>query len=254
MALVELKYFSEAMGMNTQALVIIPQRGNYGEIGVEKTERPGPYKCLYLLHGLSDDHTIWMRRTSIERYATQYGICVVMPKADKSFYTDMKYGMAYYTHIAKELPAVVREFFNVSAAREDNFVAGLSMGGYGALKIALRECDSFCAAAALSPCGDIKAVGGFNDVMRPIFGEDFNVPHEDDLLFLADAKKDDPLRPKIFMAIGYDDFLYENVKPLRQKLEDGAYDFTYREGPGGHSWDFWDEYIRHALWWMFSEN
>ncbi len=253
MALINLKFFSEALGMNTEAIVIMPQKGNYGEIGVDSNVKPGPYKCLYLLHGLSDDHTIWMRRTSIERYASYYGICVVMPRGDKSFYTDMKYGMAYYTHIAKELPKVIREYFNVSDRREDNFIAGLSMGGYGALKIALRECQSFCASAALSPCGDIKAVGGFDDVMRPIFGDDFSVPAEDDLLCLADAKRGDPDRPKIFIGIGTEDFLYENIKPLREKLS-SDYDFTYREGPGGHSWEFWDEYIKHVLWWMFGNN
>lgn len=81
-----------------------------------------------MAHGLSDDHSIWLRRTSIERYAAQYGICVVMPCGDKSFYTDMKYGNRYYTYFAKELPGIVREFFHVSDKREDNYIAGLSMG------------------------------------------------------------------------------------------------------------------------------
>jgi len=250
MAFIDLKFYSNVLGMQTEVAVVLPQEANTGEIGVESNTRPGPYKCLYLLHGLSDDHTIWMRRTSIERYASYYGICVVMPRADKSFYTNMRYGMDYYTHIAKEIPAVIREFFNVSCKREDNCIAGLSMGGYGALKIALRECDSFCKAAALSPCGDIKNIG-FPDVLRPIFGDDLAIPDEDDLLFLADAKKDDPNRPEIFIAIGTEDFLYDNVKPLCKKLEDGGYDFTYRDGPGVHSWEFWDENIKHALWWMF---
>lgn len=250
MAFVDLKFYSNVLGMQTEVAVVLPQGANTGEIGVESNVRPGPYKCLYLLHGLSDDHTIWMRRTSIERYASAYGICVVMPRADKSFYTNMKYGMDYYTHIAKEIPAVIREFFNVSDKREDNFIAGLSMGGYGALKIALRECSSFCAGAGLSPCGDIKNIG-FNDVLLPIFGEKMEIPDEDDLLYLADAKKEDPDRPRLFIGIGTEDFLYENVKPLHKKLTDGGYDYTYREGPGGHSWDFWDEYIKHVLRWMF---
>jgi len=250
MAFVDLKFYSNVLGMQTEVSVIIPQSANSGEIGVETNTRPGPYKCLYLLHGLSDDHTIWMRRTSIERYASLYGICVVMPRADKSFYTDMKYGMDYYTHIAKEIPAVIREFFNVSDKREDNCVAGLSMGGYGALKIALRECDRFAMGAGLSPCGDIKNIG-FDDVLAPVFGREMEVRDEDDLLYLADAKREDPNRPKLFIGIGTEDFLYENIKPLREKLSAGGYDFTYREGPGCHSWDFWDEYIKHVLWWMF---
>lgn len=255
MAFIDLKFYSDVLGMQTEVAVVIPQAGgNIGEIGVEQNTRPGPYKCLYLLHGLSDDHTIWMRRSSIERYASTYGICVVMPRADKSFYTDMKYGMRYYTHIAKEIPSVICQFFNVSPKREDNYIAGLSMGGYGALKIALRECDRFCMGAGLSPCSDMKALvgsGGYEEIMAPIFGEDYNVRDEDDLLRLAEDKKDDPCRPRLFVGIGTEDFLYENNKAFIAKARECGYDLTYREGPGVHSWDFWDEYIKHVLWWMF---
>lgn len=250
MALISIKFFSEALGMQTEALVVMPQKGNYGEIGVNSNLKPGPYKCLYLLHGLSDDHTIWLRRTSIERYATYYGICVVMPRADRSFYSDMKYGLKYYTHIAKELPKVIREYLNISDKQEDNFIAGLSMGGYGALKIGLRECGSFAACAGLSPCGDIKALAQFNDVYRPIFGDDLVVPPEDDLLCLCEANKDKPNRPRVYIGIGTEDFLYENVKPVREKLVECGYDFTYRESAGSHSWEFWDEYIQYVLKWM----
>lgn len=250
MALINLKFYSEALGMQTEALVVMPQKGNYGEIGIQSNVQAGPYKCLYLLHGLSDDHTIWLRRTSIERYASYYGICVVMPRGDKSFYSDMKYGMPYYTHIAKELPKVIREYFNVSAKREDNFVAGLSMGGYGALKIGLRECGSFGACAGISPCGDLKKLPEFNDVFRPIFGDDIAVPNEDDLLYLCDCAKDSPERPRVYIGIGTEDFLYDNIQPVRLKLEENGYDFTYRESAGAHTWEFWDEYIQYVLKWM----
>lgn len=250
MALVTLNVFSEALGMQTEVQVILPQRSSQGEIGIQNGADATAYKCLYLLHGLSDDQTIWLRRTSIERYAAEYGICVVMPCADKSFYCDMKYGMAFYTFIAKELPRLIREFFRVSDKREDNFVAGLSMGGYGALKLALREPDTFAAGAGLSPVGDIKT-RDFTEVMRPIFGDDFAVPDEDDLLWLADHCKDNPNRPRLFMGIGTEDFLYENTRSLKAKLEQNGYDFTYRESAGAHTWEFWDEYIQYVLEWMF---
>ena len=217
MAFIDLKFYSNVLGMQTEVSVILPQGDNTGEIGVESGARPGPYKCLYLLHGLSDDHTIWARRTSIERYAQAYGICVVMPRAEKSFYTDMKYGMNFYTHIAKEIPAVIREFFNVSDKREDNYIAGLSMGGYGALKIGLRECDRFAAAAGLSPCADMKSLvesGAFADVFLPVFGEEKVVSDSDDLLYLLEEKKNNENRPRLFVGIGTNDFLYENNKPF----------------------------------------
>ena len=247
-----LKFYSEALGMQTEVYVVIPQRQTSGEIGVATKAEDKKYKCLYLLHGLSDDHSIWLRRTSIERYASEYGICVVMPAAGKSFYCDMKYGMKYYTYIAKELPRIMREFLNVSDKREDNFVAGLSMGGYGALKIGLKECKTFCAAAGLSPVADLSFNGRRDELLTSIWGNVDKVPDEEDLFYLAKARNDDPDRPRLYIGIGTADFLYPGVRKFKALLEDELdYDFTYRESEGrDHTWDFWDEYIQYVLEWM----
>lgn len=251
MAFLDLKFYSEALKMQTEVYVLLPQQKTAGEIGRTAAEAPaGPYRCLYLLHGLSDDHTIWMRRTSIERYADQYGICVVMPCAHRSFYTDMRFGPRYYTYIAKELPERIREFFRVSDRREDNFVAGLSMGGYGALKIALRESEHFCAGAGLSPAIDMNARLG-NETFLPIFADADAVPAGDDLFRLAEARKDDPLRPRLYMGIGTEDRLYPETQRMKAALEEYGYDLTYRESGGSHNWAFWDEYIQYVLQWMF---
>lgn len=128
MALCELHIYSEALGMQTTVNVIIPQKSTNGEIGTVQGSCAEKYKCLFLLHGLSDDQSIWLRRTSIERYAQAYSLCVVMPFGGRSFYTDMKYGEKYYTYIAEELPRLVSSFFPVSDKREDHFIAGISMG------------------------------------------------------------------------------------------------------------------------------
>lgn len=250
MAFIDLKFFSTALGMQTSCCVVIPQKNTFGEIGTDNKADDRKYRCLYLLHGLSDDNTIWMRRTSVERYASKYGICVVMPFAEKSFYTDMKYGSNYYTYIAKELPLVIREFFNVSDKREDNFVAGLSMGGYGALKIALRENDSFCKGAGFSSVTDIKS-RAFNLVGKAIFGENGEVPDDDDLFLLAEKQADAENRPSLFIGCGTEDGLYPQNTAFRDHLNSLGYDTTYRESPGTHSWEFWDEYIQYALEWMF---
>lgn len=250
MAMIDFKFFSEALGMQTQCYVVLPQSNLSGEIGIKSRSDRKKYKCLYLLHGLSDDHTIWLRRTSIERYATEYGICVVMPCGDKSFYTDMKYGSRYYTYIARELPQIIREFFRVSDKREDNYIAGLSMGGYGALKIGLRECASFCAAAGLSSVADIKK-GGFDELKIAIWGEGCKIPGDDDLFALAVKRSKSAKRPRIFMGVGTEDFLYEDNVRLKALFETLDYDYTYRESPGTHNWAFWDEYIQYVLEWMF---
>lgn len=253
MAFCELRLFSESLGMQTTINVIVPQQRTGGEIGISNNAENNEYKCLYLLHGLSDDHSIWMRRTSIERYANEYGIYVVMPFGSRSFYTDMLYGEKYYTYISKELPRLMQEIFNVSYKREDNYIAGLSMGGYGALKIGLKNCDTFCAAAGLSSVADIVgAAHMFENALIPVFGEELQIPDEEDLFKLAEHCNDNPLKPRIYMGVGTEDFLYEGNCKLKEKFQSLNYEYTYQESKGIHSWDFWDEYIQNVLKWMFA--
>ncbi len=250
MALCDLKFFSEALGMQTEVYVVLPQRNRNGEIGNPAPEQKSGFKNLYLLHGLSDDHSIWLRRTCVERYADEYGIAVVMPCAAKSYYCDMKYGLNYYQFIAKELPVRMNEFFGLSLRREDNFVAGLSMGGYGALKIGLRECDRFCAAAGLSAAIDLERRAG-TEVYKAIFGENGTVPEPDNLFRLAERCAADPNRPRLFLGCGTEDHLYPESVLFKEKLQALGYDLTYRESHGVHSWAFWEEYIPYVLEWMF---
>ena len=158
MALLHVDFFSDVLGMCAEMDVILPERTR-GQIGMEGKRGEGKYPVLYLLHGMSDDHTIWQRRTSIERYAADYGIAVVMPSTQLGWYTDMQIGLPWFTYITQELPAICRSFFpNMSEKREDTFVAGLSMGGYGALKCALRAPETYCAAASLSGAVDVSAL------------------------------------------------------------------------------------------------
>lgn len=251
MALAKLNFFSESLGVQTQINVIIPQKSSSGEIGISSNGGTDKYKCLYLLHGLSDDQTIWMRRTSIERYAQEYGICVVMPFGDKSFYTDMKYGERYYTFVSEELPRIVSEFFNVSDKREDNFIAGLSMGGYGALKIGMKNCGRFSACAGLSSVADIVGMTDtFKDVYIPIFGENIDIPKDDDLFEIAKKCNENPNKPRVYMGVGTEDFMYSDNVRLKEKFESLDFDYTYRESKGTHSWEFWDEYIQYVLKWL----
>ncbi len=250
MALANLKFYSEILGLNTEVNVVIPQKSTVGEIGITTKATDEKFKCLYLLHGLSDDYSIWLRRTSVERYANRHGICVVMPSADRSFYTDMKYGLKYYTYIAKELPKLMTQFFNVSDKREDNFLAGLSMGGYGALKIALRENDRFSAVAGFSSVTRLLREEFDANTMVPIFGEELTVPDSEDLFYLAEETDKKALKPRVYMAVGTEDFLYKDNVALKEKFESLNYDYTYVEAPGAHTWEFWDEYIEKALEWM----
>lgn len=147
MAFLDVRCFSDALGLSVSFYVLLPQQTSARQIGVAAGKARARYPTLYLLHGLSDDHTIWQRRTSIERYAAEKNLAVVMPAAGRSYYQDMANGAAYWTFLSEELPALCRQWFPLSEAREETFAAGLSMGGYGALRLALAQPEKFAAAA-----------------------------------------------------------------------------------------------------------
>src|SRR4051794_21928841 len=148
MALVRCDFFSDVLGLSTSMTVVLPQATS-SQIGMTGATTATDAPVLYLLHGLSDDDTIWQRRTSIERYAAPLGLAVVMPQGARSFYTDEAHGNRYWTFLSEELPQLARSFFHLSDRREAPFAAGLSRGGYGAVKWALRPPDRSPAAATL---------------------------------------------------------------------------------------------------------
>ncbi len=251
MAFIQCDFFSEVLGLSCSMNVILPQdpRARQGS-----KSSNGKYKTLWLLHGLSDDHTIWMRRTSIERYADAKGLAVVMPAVNRSFYTDMARGLKYFTFVSEELPRIARSFFPLSDRREDNFVAGLSMGGYGAFKLALSFPDRYAAGASLSGAVDIAEVVSRldNGEMANIFGDTSKVKgSEHDLFYLAEkvAASNGP-KPRLFQCCGTEDFLYESNIKFRDFVSKLDLDYTYEEGPGVHEWGYWDKMIQRVLDWL----
>jgi putative tributyrin esterase len=258
MALLHVNFFSEVLGMSMNMDVILPQ-STRGQIGMKGNRKDGKYPVLYLLHGMSDDHTIWQRRTSIERYVSELGIAVVMPTVHLSFYTDMKYGLKYWTFISEELPAICHEFFpNMSDRREDTFAAGLSMGGYGALKLGLCAPETFGAVACLSGALDMASEmkkRNYDDptgVFRNIFGsyEEMNGTNEDLMAAAGVLKESGKPLPKIYIWCGTEDFLYEHNLTAKRRLTELGYDLTYEESPGDHQWKYWDEKIQRVLEWL----
>lgn len=255
MAFIQCDFHSDVLGMACSMNVIIPQPAAT-QIGMKGGSKKEKYPVLYLLHGCSDDHSIWGRRTSIERYVAGMDLAVVMPNVHRSYYTDMKSGGKYWTFISEELPKVAQAFFPISSERKDNFVAGLSMGGYGTLKLALSCPDKFAAAASLSGVTDLynfwKGMENGSEDFNRIFGspEEFKGSSNDLLKLSADLKKSGKEIPEIFQICGTEDFLYDGNINFRNHLQKLGYDFKYKEAPGVHSWDFWDLHIQDVLKWL----
>ncbi|WP_026695241.1 alpha/beta hydrolase [Peribacillus kribbensis] len=252
MALLTCRFYSEVLNLSTSMTVLLPQQ-TQSQIGMENKMTSGKHQTLYLLHGLSDDDSIWTRRTSIERYAAPLGLAVVMPQVHHSFYTDMKYGNKFWTFLTEELPFIARSFFPLSEKREDNFVAGLSMGGYGALKWALNRPDQISAAASLSGVTDIAAVqkeDRLQPVLDLVFGNEEVKGTEHDLFSLIEKNTDRKDRPMLYQACGTEDFLYQGNVRFKEHCERSGYPLTSLFEPGEHEWGFWDKTIQDVLAWL----
>lgn len=254
MAFFEMKYHSDALKMGVSVNVVLPERAKT-LIGMNSSGEAS-YKTLYLFHGLSDDHSIWMRRTSIERYAADYGIAVVMPSVARSWYTDTAGGANYLTFVTRELPAVCQSYFRgMSAAKEDNMVAGLSMGGYGAVKAALTCPETYGACASLSGALDVSRFSNHVSLqeIRANFG--FNLESseqlkgsEHDVFALARNNKETNVKfPKMYLWCGEQDSLLEVNRKFKTLLDDLGVKHKYEESEGNHSWEWWDLHIQDAL-------
>ena len=251
MAWLHIHFISESLGMPVPMEVLLPQ---YIAGGTRAVKYPGPYQTLYLLHGMGDDHTSLLRRTSIERYVENLPLAVVMPAGHISWYTDMAYGKNYFKFITEELPALCERMFPLSNAREDRFIAGFSMGGYGAIKAGLLASDTFSSAASFSggvdvmDCSELLGENLFND----IFGNKENLKYSDNNLFVAAehlAASNKP-RSQLYMWCGTEDFFYDaNVRFKQHALKLGL-PLTYEDGPGNHECKYWDMCIQRILKWL----
>jgi putative tributyrin esterase len=254
MAFIDCHFFSESLGLSTSMYVILPQKTTR-QIGMTGSVTGDKHPVLFLLHGMSDDHTIWLRRTSIERYAADMGLAVVMPAVHRSFYTDMAHGLKFWTFVSEELPAIARSFFPLAEERERTFVAGLSMGGYGALKLGLTHPERFGAAASLSGATDVHefaATRAAGPEAVNIFGTPESIPGSgSDLFHLAESLAGSGRsRPMLYQCCGTEDFLYNSNVRFRNHCRDLGLELTYEEEPGKHEWAYWDKKIQRVLEWL----
>lgn len=262
MAFFQVNFFSPTLGFPTDVNVFIPSPNSDEILNRKKTEykKNRKYQVLYLLHGAYGDYTDWMRLTSIEKYAQNHKLAVVMPSAANSFYEDMFRGSDYLTYLTEELPKFVSSVFPISTRREDTFTAGLSMGGYGALRLAFTKPEQYAACASLSGAIDIVGCKMQNDsgaVDGPFLWDsiledaDKLEGSDADLFALIEKQKTlGKVLPRVFQSCGTEDFIYPLNISAHAKLLGAGVDLTYEEHPGIHDWDYWDTHIQRVLDWL----
>ena len=243
MAYLQIDYPSAALRMTTGIRVTLPDEGELSKVNV-----------IYLLHGLTDNCSGWSRYTSCERYARERTAALVMPEVQRGFYMDGVYGPDYFTYVSQELPQAMHRMFGLSLKKEQNYIMGLSMGGYGALKCALCFPRNYAGAAAFSAVCDPQQF--FDDMGREamagevpaLVGTDGRVKEKDDLFCLL--KKSENL-PPIYMSCGEQDSLYPMNRKFQQALDEKktVHHFDHRDGD--HTWDFWDRSLQDAFSYFF---
>ena len=260
MARIKMGMYSESIGRNTQLNVIVPDPN-------EQRRLPnGKFPVLWLLHGAFDGYESWERFSAIERYAKKRGLMVVMPNAENSFYSNMDLGR-FYDFIVTELPYKLAEYFPMSTEREDNFIAGLSMGGHGTARIGYQNPEKYAAMGLFSSANFIDmnlpmAPGGMrapcNFVRWQILGcEDRSMTtlrgtqHDNRHLARLASESGKPL-PKMFSCCGTRDSCYENVKDDVEFLRSlpNPYDVVFFDSIGVHDWDFWDQWAPIFIDWL----
>ena len=262
MAQLQVNFFSKTLMRQTAFTAVIPvDKFIFAPSAADDEKKP--FKTLYLLHGIFGNCTDWLSATRIQDYANDHNLAVIMPSGDNSFYVDKpETGNLYGEYIGRELVEFTRDLFPLSRKREDTFIAGLSMGGFGAIRNGLKYHETFGYVAGLSSGFVLDfAINSTNDepiffrrrdFYEGVFGDldkltesDINPKH-----ILKTLKAEQKNIPELYICCGTEDFLLEANRDFNRFLLENAIEHTYIESPGDHDWDYWGEYILKVIKWL----
>ena len=259
MALLQVNFMSGCLMRTTTMNVILP--ADQVDFSGHLLPQSKPFPTLYLLHGIFGNYTDWVNGTLIQRWAEKKGLAVVMPSGDNKHYVDLPAVGDYYGEfIGRELVEITRRMFPLSHRREDTFIGGLSMGGYGALRNGLKYHETFGRIAALSSSPIIDSIPTATDdalfraqrksYLQAVLG-DLDAAQKGDLnphVLLRQIPREK--LPRVYLACGAEDSLLPTTRKLRDTMTEVGADLTYEEAPGAHEWDFWNSQIKKVLDWL----
>jgi len=241
MAHLQCTFYSNALEMDTCVNVILPNEGDLSQT-----------KVVYLLHGLSDNASAWCRYTAVERFALSAKAAVIMPEVQRSFYCDTVSGMAYFRYISQELPQLCSYFFSLSTDPSLNYIMGLSMGGFGALKCALTYPERYAGCGSFS--GALRMDHAIlrnvlkQEELTALIGAEGKAGRDNDLFRLAaEASR----LPPIYLSCGEQDRLYPMSVDFDRHLEELGFRHRFDHRPGTHSWEFWEQSLKDCFAYLF---
>lgn len=258
MAIGTFEFFSDSLKRGTQFRIILPNEADVASEGDTM-----PMKMLMLLHGYCGNSGDWLWNSAAVEMAQKYRLCIVLPSGENSFYLDGKEtGRQYATFVGQELVRYVRKTFGLSGRREDTFIGGYSMGGFGAIHTALQFTDTFAGAMALSSAMIVYGIGGMKpgddngvanyEYYRLMFGDPENAAESGvnpEKLILQMEEKG-VQTPKFYLACGEQDFLLQSNRRFEGFLKEHGVDHCYTEGPGEHNFEYWNRHLEPGIRWL----
>lgn len=251
---------SAVLKMSVTVTALIPEKERMKQYAAHE-KKPVKYQVLYLLHGFSGDAWSYIRSSDIEKYADEHQIIVVTPSAYNSAYTDFKYGLDYFTYVSDELFDFIERTFPVSTKREDTFIAGMSMGGYGAYKLGLTYPERFAAIGGVA--GSYHAeyryqgkVTTVSTLCEGLYGDPPQIDPEihDIFTMMKNLKDKGSYIPRMYTCAGYEDRRYQDSVDLKKFADSIDVPLTFENSHGHHDMVFFNEYIQKILDWMDLKN
>lgn len=250
MAYFQGNFYSKYLSYDVKVSVILPERPK------EKAKKEN-YKVLYLLHGRGDNSDSWVLNSQILLYANEHQVAVIMPSGEDGFYTNTVEGKQYFSFMTEELPSKMKELFPISDKPEDTYIAGLSMGGYGALKIGLTYPERFAGIGIFSAAIRPDQMPDFPeteleknvlaDNLKRTFGEGALGKEDDPYELMEQCRKRQSSIPKIIQYEGKEDFLYDMNRDFKQYMERNGFNYLYEEWSGSHNWYFWNVAVKKFM-------
>jgi len=262
MAFIQTSFYSQEIARVTSFLAVIPN--DQAPAWIENNPNyKRPMKSLYLLHGYTASQWEWLLNSKVQDLALKYNIAIIMPSGDNHFYVDGKgTGNKYGRYTGIELVNYTRKLFGLSDRKEDTFIGGLSMGGFGAIRTGIKYSNTFGKLFALSsalivngimnmPEGSSNEVADY-DYYSYVFGNlDKLKESENNPEYLLRLKKrNNEVIPGIYMACGTEDFLLNPNREFYEFLKSEQVEATYMESTGNHNFDFWNQYLEPAMTWL----